>query len=506
MSVTAWRRPLTWLLAWALVAGAGAGWLAHARLQALRDAFETDARIAHRLLSQRVVQHDAVLATLALLQPQDESGAPADRTAAPLPRLPAVYPQIIEVLRRPPGGAWPGPLHAALDEAEARSRRSGHAELAQADLPAGRYRLVLAGQPASHALLLDLRATVPWDEWPMAPADSPVRAALEHGGERFVIQAGRRAQHGWHYSFHKLLAAQSQPFDVVLERDVGWSELPWGRALAWAAASAAALAALRALLRQRVARRRAEELLRLGQVARLNTLGELAAGMAHELNQPLTALLASTQAAQRLLGEEPPDLATARHAMGQAVDQARRASSVVGRLRRVVERPDLSGQAQPLALPAAVHDALHLLEPELRRRGIAVQVHAPADLPAVRAEPVALQQIIHNLVMNALQALESVDAAERHLALRLCAQGTQVLLSVRDRGPGIGAEARARIFTPFFTTRAGGLGLGLSLCESLAQAMGGSLVLAPPPSDGPGAEFQLLLPVADGPPAPDPLA
>jgi len=497
MTVSHWRRPVAWLLAWAVAAAAGAGWMAHARLQSLQDAFVTDARIVHRLLSQRAVQHDAVMAMLPLLQPPAQP--PGDGAAAPLPRLPAAYPQILAALRRPPGSAWPAPLRAALEAAEARSHRSGHAELAQADLPAGRLWLVLAGQAAGHALQLDLRKALPWDEWPMDPAASPVRVQLEYEGQSFSVQGGRRLAHGWHYGFHKRLAAQSQPFDVVLERDVGWSELPWGPMLAWAAASAAALAALRALLRQRVAARRAEELLRLGQVARLNQLGELAAGMAHELNQPLTALLASTQAAQRLLDNEPPDVDTARHAMGQAVGQARRASAVVGRLRRVVERPDLSGQAQPLALPAAVHDALHLLEPELRRRGIDVQVDAPAGLPAVRAEPVALQQILHNLVMNALQALEQAAAGQRHLRLALRTQGTQALLSVRDTGPGVAPEARAHLFTPFYTTRPGGLGLGLSLSESLAQAMGGGLSLAPS-GDGPGAEFHLLLPLAGSPP------
>lgn len=506
------RSPLIWLLAWAAVAAAGAAWLAHARLLALEDAFVTDARIVHRLLSQRAVQHDAVMAMLPLLQP------PVDRpgdVAVPLPRLPAAYPQIIEVLRRLQGSAWPAgwtdALRTRLEEAAARSRQSGHAELAQADLPAGRVWLALAGQvvgqsggraanpPVDFALLLDLRATIPWDEWPMDAGSSPVRVRLEYEGQAFVVQAGRHLANGWHYDFHKTLAAQSQPFDVVLERDVGWSELPWGRMLAWALVSAAVLAVLRSLLRQRVAARRAEELLRVGQVARLNQLGELAAGMAHELNQPLTALLANTQAAQRLLGDDEPDLDTARHAMGQAVDQARRASAVVGRLRRIVERPDLSGQAQPLALQAAVHDALHLLEPELRRRGIALQVDAPADLPAVLAEPVALQQIIHNLVMNALQAMDQVDAGRRRLRVSLRTEGARALLSVRDTGPGIGPEARARLFTPFYTTREGGLGLGLSLSESLAQAMGGELTLAPPtnvPGDEPGAEFLLLLPLA----------
>jgi signal transduction histidine kinase len=508
MTASHWRRPLAWLLAWALVAAAGAGWLAHAQLQALEDAFVTDARIVHRLLSQRAVQHDAVMSMLPLLQPPAEG---QDTSAAmPLPRLPAAYPQIVEVLRRLPGSTWPADwpqaLRSALDAAEIRSRQGSHAELAQADLREGRVWLALAGQGASqsadHALLLDLHATIPWEEWPMDAKTSPVRVRLEYQGQAFTVQPGQRLEHGWHYDFHKRLAAQSQPFDVVLERDVGWSELPWGPILAWAAASAVALAALRSLLRQRVAARRAEELLRLGQVARLNQLGELAAGMAHELNQPLTALLASTQAAQRLLGrdegDEAPDLDTARHAMGQAVAQARRASAVVGRLRRVVERPDLSGQAQPLALPSAVHDALHLLEPELRRRGIAVQLEAPADLPAVRAEPVALQQVIHNLVMNALQAMEQTEAGQRRLLLSLSPQGARLLLSVRDTGPGVPPEARARLFAPFYTTRPGGLGLGLSLSESLAQAMGGDLTLAPS-GDGPGAEFHLRLPLADQP-------
>jgi C4-dicarboxylate-specific signal transduction histidine kinase len=271
--------------------------------------------------------------------------------------------------------------------------------------------------------------------------------------------------------------------------------------LGWCLLTAALWAAGRALWRQRVARQRAEELLRLGQVARLNTLGELAAGMAHELNQPLTALLSSTQAAQRLLADDPPDLDTAQTAMARAVEQARRASTVVGRLRRLVERPDLAGQAQPLALPTAVQDVLHLLEPELAQRGVVPEVLAAADLPPVLAEPVALQQIIHNLLMNALQALEQVPLAERQLHLAMAPAGAgQVALSVRDHGPGIPPEARQHLFEPFYTTRNGGLGLGLTLCESLAQAMGAHLSLAPeatPPSAAQrGAEFVLTLNVA----------
>lgn len=493
MNTSAWHRT-AWLVAWALIAASGAGWLGHARLQQLRSGFETDARIVHRLLSQQVVQNDAVMATLVLLQPGLAGGAPA--AAAPAPRLPAVYPQILRVQQRPPGGAWPADLGPALAQAEAASRALGRAALAAADLAGGRYWLVQAGDPASYALQLDLRATVPWTDWPMDARTSPVRVALVHGTQSFTVQAGRTAGLGWHYGFEKTLASPSQPFDVTAQRDVGWRELPWLAMLAWAAGSAAALAAAAALWRQRVARRRAEELLRLGQVARLNTLGELAAGMAHELNQPLTALLSSTQAAQRLLADDPPELATAQTAMARAVEQARRASTVVGRLRRLVERPDLAGQVQPLALPTAVQDVLHLLEPELAQHGVAPEVSAAPDLPQVLAEPVALQQIIHNLLMNALQALEQVPPAERQLHLAMAHAGAgHVALSVRDHGPGIPPEARQHLFEPFYTTRTGGLGLGLTLCESLAQAMGAQLTLAPeatPPARR-GAEFVLTL-------------
>ena len=505
MAFSSVRSRLIWLLAWLALAVAGASWLAHARLLALEEAFVTDARIVHRVLSQRAVQHDAVMATLPLLQPPPEQPG---GEALPLLRLPSAYPQMLEVLRRLPGdvwpAAWPAALRTQMQAAAARSGESRHAELAQADLARGRVWLAFASprvsHPADFALLLDLRATIPWEEWPMDAQTSPVSVRLAYQGQTFVVQAGRPQASGWHYEFHKILAAPSQPFDVVLTRDVAWQELPWLRMLAWVLASAAVLLALRSWLRQRAAARRSEELLRVGQVARLNQLGELAAGMAHELNQPLTALLASTQAAQRLLGDDEPDLDTARIAMGQAVDQARRASAVVGRLRRVVERPDLSGQAQPLVLLAALNDALNLLEPELQRRHISVQVEAPADFPPVRAEPVALQQIMHNLLMNAMQAMEQVDTGQRRLYLRLATQGKQALLSVRDTGPGVPEEARSRLFTPFFTTRTGGLGLGLSLSESLAHAMDGELTLAPTPGTASqGAEFVLQLPLADQP-------
>lgn len=474
------------LLLWGLITALGGVVLARMELTRQREAFETDARIVHRLLSQRVVQHDAVMATLALLQP-------APNASQPEQRLTSLYPQILSVQRRDSGANWPD---ERLRVAETLSRALRRPALADVDFARGRYQLVLAAEPASFALQMDLRAVVPWSEWPMAPETSPARVMLAHEGQDWVVQPGRLGEGGWRFDFHKHLAADSQPFDVVAQRQVGWHELPWAWMLAWAALVAAVLAGWLAWLRQRAARRRAEELLRLGQVARLNTLGELAAGMAHELNQPLTALLANTQACTRLLDEDPPDLPVVRGAMAQAVEQARRASSVVNRLRRAVERPDLATQLQPVELQQAVQNALYLLEPEFKRREVVPRLELPAAPVAVRADPVALEQIIHNLLMNALQALEQVPVNERQLTVTVQAGGTQGSITVTDTGPGMTEAVLARIFEPFFTTRDAGLGLGLSLCDTLATGMGGILKAA---QHAPrGAEFRLLLPLAQG--------
>jgi C4-dicarboxylate-specific signal transduction histidine kinase len=482
-----WRVPRSW--PWVLVAAvagvAGAAWIARDGLARQREAFETDARIMHRLLSQRAVQHDAILATLALLQP---GGGTAD---APEQRLPALYPQVLQVIKRERQAAWDD---ARLRAAEDESRRAQRAALAAVDAAGGRFTLVRAAEPASYALVIDVARMVPWAEWP-APRDGPVGAALQGAGARFVVQPGEPAGGVRRFAFAKHLAADSHPFDLVASRPVGIAQLPWPAMLAWCAVVAAVAAALAAWRRQRDARRRAEELLRLGQVGRLNALGELAAGMAHELNQPLAALLANTQAARRLVDDDPPDLATARTAMDRAADQARRASEVVARLRRLVQRPDSAAAARPLALADAARSVVQLLEREAARRGVRLRLDASSAGATVVADPVAIEQIVHNLVMNGLQALEQVPERERELVVEVDrGDGTTVALTVRDSGPGIAPEALPRVFEPFFTTRSSGLGLGLSLCETLAQGMGGTLVArnrAPR-----GAEFRLTLPAA----------
>ena len=470
---------------WLAISVLGAVTLARLELNRLRDEFETNARIAHRLLSQRAVQHDAVMAMLALIQPPPDAAQPEQR-------LPSVYPQIIGVQRRDRDDVWADERLAA---AETLSRTMQRPVLSIADFARGRYQLVLAAEPTSFSIQLDLHAVVPWSEWPMTPKTSPVRMTLDSGTQSYVLQPGRVGTGGWRFEFHKHLATDSQPFDVAGLRQVGWGELPWAWMLAWSLLVAVLVRGGVALLRQRAEKQRAEELLRLGQVGRLNTLGELAAGMAHELNQPLTAVLANTQAAKRLLDEDPPELAIARKAMAQAAEQARRASSVVGRLRRAVERPALAVHSVSVSLEDAVNNALYLLEPEFIRHAVQPKVSLQQAAPRVLADPVALEQVIHNLLTNALQALDKVQASERQLILQLGTEGDSGILQVSDTGPGIAPDVLQRIFEPFFSTREGGLGLGLSLCETLAGSMGGSLTASH--NTPRGAVFRLSLPLAN---------
>lgn len=212
------RAPLPWVAGGLALSFAAATWLAGAELQHQQREFDTGAGIVHRVLSLRAIEHEAVLATLALL----DSPAAADAAR----RLPAIYPRILAVLRREGDAAW-ADAHSAtgLAEAEAASRRAGRAWGLVSEMERGRLWLVLAGEEASHALQIDLAGMLTDADWPFA-ADAPLRIELAHAGHRWRIHAGADEPGGWRFVFDKTLAVRSQPFDVVGERRVGWDELP----------------------------------------------------------------------------------------------------------------------------------------------------------------------------------------------------------------------------------------------------------------------------------------
>jgi signal transduction histidine kinase len=481
-----------------------------------REALLAEARTVHRILSQATTQLDAVLATLALVAGAESSGSDGDTTA----RLPTLYPQVQAAWRRDapqpwtagpaPGGGTRTATAAELAAAEAESAALPAAlrrpVLAAVDGAGAVYTLVLAGSPASLAMRVDARRLAPAEAWPWA-AGLPLRVTLRQGQQRIVLQdAGDPAARPFGltdgFELSKPLSSASQPLLLHAQRFAGPAEWPWAVLAAWTGAAALLLVAARHWRAASIERRRAAELARLAQTARLNTLGELAAGIAHELSQPLTATLAGTQSAKRTLREQAAagsaaiDLGAALQALELAGSQARRAAEVVARLRRPLQPGAAPAAAVATEVAAAARRLAALLEPELAQHGIALRIEGAAA-PA-HADPVAVEQILHNLLSNAMHALQLPQApapGARRIAVRLSAAGARVLCAVRDNGPGVAAEAVDRIFEPFFSTRAGGLGLGLPLCQTLALALGGQ-VRCQTPADG-GAEFVLELPAAD---------
>jgi len=483
--------PVRQVLAWVLLALAGVLVLVRLDIAWRREAFQADAALAHRLLSQRMAQLDATLATLALLGPASPGGDAAEQ------RLPATQSHILTVWRREANQAWAVP---GLDAAEQRSRSSRHAELVALDAAALQYTLVQAGAPASFAVRVDMRRLVPWDEWPIA-RDGPVQVSLIWAGQTLALQPGQPAADRpfgltQGFVFAKALSTPGQAFELRLQRATGPSQWPWAWLALWLANCVGVAWAWQAWQQGVRARRRAEDMLRVGRVARLNTLGELAAGLAHELNQPLTAVMANAQAARRLLDDDPPELDTARQALVQVATQARRAADVVGRIRRLVASPELAPAPQPVAVDELLRQVIELCRPDAQRQGISLTLIP--GMVSVLADPVALEQIIFNLISNAMQALDSSPRAGASVVLACRVMGEQAVITVRDNGPGVPPDVLPRLFEPFFTTRSGGLGLGLSLCETLAQAMHGSISVHSSPQAG--AEFALTLPLAPTPP------
>lgn len=259
---------MRWIAIWLAIALAGAVLLSKFELNRLRENFEVDARIMHRLLSQRASQHDAVLATLSLLQAQNRNESSSESSSKNSDqRLSSVYPQIISIDKRLPGSAWSDKTAgSALDSAEKVSRDGTIPALAAGEFHLGRFWLVLASTPDSYALHIDNRAMVPWSKWPFENRgrDSSVRVVLEHGAQAWELQPGRLADSTWRFDFRKHLASPSQPFDVVVTRSLGWAELPWMKMVSWVLGSALVAAAVAASLHQRRERARAQEWLRLG--------------------------------------------------------------------------------------------------------------------------------------------------------------------------------------------------------------------------------------------------
>ena len=229
----------------------------------------------------------------------------------------------------------------------------------------------------------------------------------------------------------------------------------------------------------------------LARVARLTTLGELTAAIAHEVNQPLTGLVSSGNACLRWLDGEAPDLEAARRSIERMIRDGSRAGEVISRIRAMIRKS--KPQRDSLNINDAIMEVLALLRTEIHRNCISPYTELSTDLSLVWGDRVQLQQVILNLVMNAIEAMSGISQTQRRLSVSSVKDGPNgVLVSVRDSGPGFDERALNRLFEAFYTTKANGMGIGLTVSRTIIQAHGGRLWAMP---NAPrGAIFQFTLP------------
>ena len=230
----------------------------------------------------------------------------------------------------------------------------------------------------------------------------------------------------------------------------------------------------------------------LAHVARVTTLGELTASIAHEVNQPIAAVVTNAGAGLRWLAAEPPNLDEVRQTLGRIINDGNRASAVIGRIRGLAKKAPL--QKAWLDINETALEIIALTRTEMQRNGVSLRTELASNLPPVSGDRVQLQQVILNLIINAIEAMRGMGDGRRQLLISSQNEGSNgVLVAVRDSGPGLDPKTVERLFDAFYTTKPDGIGMGLAISRSIIEAHGGKLGASP--NTPQGAIFQFRLPV-----------
>ena len=232
---------------------------------------------------------------------------------------------------------------------------------------------------------------------------------------------------------------------------------------------------------------------KLAHVNRVTTMGQLTASISHEVMQPIAAGITNARTGLRCLGSQPPDLEEVRRALGRIVNEGNRATDIIDRIRSLIKKAP--PRKDDLKINEALLEIIALTHGEVVKHGVSVQMRLTEGLPPIQGDRVQLQQVIINLIINAIEAMSGVGKGSKALLISTGQEGWGgVLVSVQDSGPGRDVEGLDRLFDAFYTTKPGGMGMGLSICRSIIEAHGGRIWALR--NVGPGATFQFTLPVA----------
>jgi len=262
----------------------------------------------------------------------------------------------------------------------------------------------------------------------------------------------------------------------------------------------ATLATIGSQIGQFIERKRAEDALHRAQMelahaTRMATLGEMTASIAHEVNQPLTAVIANANASLRWLAAATPNLDEARDAVSRILRDGNRAGEVIARIRALVQKTDT--EKVRFDINQTVQEIVLLMQNEAVRKRVAIRMDLAANVPPVSGDRIQLQQVILNLVMNGIEAMDTITDRPREMLIRSCEhESNQLLVAVQDSGVGIDSQNLEKIFDAFYTTKPQGMGMGLAICRSIIEAHGGRLWATP--TDDRGATFRFTLPTGGG--------
>ncbi|EKN3443509.1 sensor histidine kinase [Yersinia enterocolitica] len=420
------------------------GWYGLNTQQAEREA---DFRTIHRELSQQLAQQQAIL--FLALEPSQ------------LVQLQRHFPQLVAINQTPADQSKPGQLTLHLQD--------------------GDYRLANSysgsGLQVNAQKLLQVVGLPPHFD----------RLVLRYQQHQLAILGHSAPESFWQWQ--KPLGEGAQSFTLIGHATPVWRDLPWFTALLLSLIIAAALYSWHRwqLLAQH--RLHAEQRAKFADQARLNAMGEIATGIAHELNQPLTATLTYNQTALRLL---PPQDEKVAPLLVASVEQIKRIAALLDRLRTLLSRGQIN--LQPVVVADIWRRVNVLLSQEIAAANVKIINMIPANLPTLQSDPLWLEQVFHNLLSNAIQAIQHTPIPTVTFTVNITAK--QWVIQIEDNGPGLTHQQLDSLFTPFYTTRESGLGLGLTLCETLVQRMGGDIKAGN--NEHGGACFTLTFPLIAG--------